>query len=140
MAVIENHVQVQRSPEEVSDDCSDLRNELEWNPDARSVERLTAGPIGVGTRFLATWKQSGRVEVEHTRYERPRAWSTVARGPLGIRFDARVTPAGPGARLDVRFEVRPRGLARLAFPLLLPVFRRAQRRDMERIAHALRPA
>ena len=53
MAVIENSVQIERSPEDVFDYLVDLRNELEWNPDVESMKKLTDGPISVGTKFLA---------------------------------------------------------------------------------------
>jgi len=41
------------SPVEVFDFCSDLRNELVWNPNAEQVDKLTDGPVGAGTRFRA---------------------------------------------------------------------------------------
>jgi hypothetical protein len=40
----------------VFDYCSDNRNELEWNPSAISIEKLTDGPVGLGTKYLARWK------------------------------------------------------------------------------------
>jgi hypothetical protein len=37
MAVIENSVEIGRSPEDVVDYLVDLRNELKWNPDTQSI-------------------------------------------------------------------------------------------------------
>ena len=72
MAVLENAVEIARSPLEVFDYCSDLSNEREWSPGSmNSVEKLTDGPVGVGTRYLAEWQQGGPNTVEYTRFEPP---------------------------------------------------------------------
>ena len=60
MTVIESTVLIQRPPEEVFDYLSDPRNELEWNPKVRVMEKLTDGPVGVGTKFRAKWTKSTR--------------------------------------------------------------------------------
>ena len=52
MTIIENQTAVACTPEELFDYCVDLRNELEWNPTAMSVEKVTDGAIGVGTPLL----------------------------------------------------------------------------------------
>ena len=42
MAVLENMVEIARSPVDVFDYCSDLSNEREWSPGSmKSVEKLT---------------------------------------------------------------------------------------------------
>ena len=46
---------IRRSPEEVFEYCSDLRSELHRNPKVKYVEKLTDGPVGVGTRYRAGW-------------------------------------------------------------------------------------
>jgi hypothetical protein len=86
MAVIENTVQIDRSPEEAFDYLVDLRNELEWNPGVQSMEKLTEGPIGVGTRFLAKWKQSQLIEVECIRLRTPSQMGVLERWTARCRF------------------------------------------------------
>ena len=140
MAVIENSVEIARPPEAVFDYCVDLRNELEWNPDAQSVEKITEGPIGAGTKFRVKWKQSGLIEVECTKHERPGAWRNVNGGPLAVVFDGRVVPSGNGSKLAVRFDVRPQGTMKLFFPFLLLILKRSERRNMQRIKQALEKA
>ena len=56
MSVIRNSVILRCTPEEAFDYLSDLRAELGWNPSCQSMEMLTEGPIGVGTRYRAKWK------------------------------------------------------------------------------------
>jgi hypothetical protein len=49
MVIVENAVDIRRSPEEVFDYCTDIMREPEWNPRTRRVQKLTEGPIGLGT-------------------------------------------------------------------------------------------
>ena len=69
--LIENVIEIARTPEDVFDYLSDMGNEVRWNPDCVSMEQLTDGPVGVGTRFRAKWKQGPVVFTEVTAYERP---------------------------------------------------------------------
>jgi hypothetical protein len=93
-----NKTVIRRSPEGVFEFCSDLRNELRWNPKVKYIEKLTDGPVGVGTRFRARWANSGPTTVEVVRFDRPRLWetNTEARGMV-IRFQGTVTDVAQGA-------------------------------------------
>lgn len=137
MAVIKNSVQIDRSTEEVFDYLVDLRHELEWNPDVQSMKKITDGPIGVGTKFLAKWKQSSLIEVECIRFERPHRWSYSNGGALAVVFDVTLTPQGSGCLLFSRFDVRPQGLLRLFFPIVLRQLKRAEKQNMAHIKNAL---
>jgi hypothetical protein len=50
LAVIEAEADIQRSPEEVFDYCSDHAHEPEWNIKMTDVAKLTHAPIGLGRR------------------------------------------------------------------------------------------
>ena len=67
-AIIENTIEIARTQEAVFDYLVDLGNEVDWNPDCVSVEKLTTGPVGVGTRFRAKWKQGPVIETQCTRF------------------------------------------------------------------------
>ena len=129
---------IRRSPEDVFDFCSDLRSELRWNPNAKYIEKLTDGSVGVGTRYRARWANSGPTTVEVVRFDRPRSWetSTRARGMV-IRFRGTVTDAAPGARYSASLELHPRGLAWLVAPLALLAMRRQDQQNMQCIQEAL---
>jgi uncharacterized protein YndB with AHSA1/START domain len=129
---------IRRSPEDVFDYCSDLRSELRWNPKVKCVEKLTDGPVGVGTRYRARWSGSGPTAVEVIRFDRPRRWETTtkARG-MNIRFQGTVTDTAPGARYTASLELQPEGLARLVAPLALLAMRRQDQQHMHRIREAL---
>ena len=62
--VIEHAVEIRRSPDEVFDYCTDLRREPEWNPRTRRIEKLTDGPIGLGTRYLGEWIRGDPMTIE----------------------------------------------------------------------------
>lgn len=137
IAVIENSVEIARSPEDVFDYLVDLRNELEWNPDAQSMEKITDGPIGLGTKFLAKWKQSKLVEVECVEFDRPRSWSYHNRGPLEVVFQVTLSPTPAGSLLSVRFDARPKGALRVFFPVTQLVLKRVEKNNMSYIKRAL---
>jgi Polyketide cyclase / dehydrase and lipid transport len=129
---------VRRSPEDVFDYCSDLRSELRWNPQVKDIEKVTDGPVGVGTRYRAQWSGSGPTTVEVVAFDRPRSWETATRARgMGVRFQGTVTDAGPGARYTASLELQPRGLARLIAPLALLAMRRQDQQNMDRIREAL---
>lgn len=95
---------IRRAPEDVFDYCS----ELQWNPKVKYVEKLTGGPVGVGTRYRARWANSGPTTVEMVGFDRPRRWETnaTARG-MGIRFQGTVTDAALGAGYTASLELQP---------------------------------
>jgi hypothetical protein len=130
MAVISNSTLIECSPEEAFDYFVDIRNELEWNSDAVSMEKLTDGPIGKGTRFRAKWKSSKHIEVECVEYDRPVRWVHVNGGPVAVTFTARVEPVGDQTRLLVDFDARPKGLFRVVFPIFLVIMRRQEKANM----------
>jgi Polyketide cyclase / dehydrase and lipid transport len=92
LAVVENVVHIARSPEDVFDYCVDLTREPDWNPKARRVEKLTDGPIGLGTRYEAEFLKDSPTTIEFVRYERPVAWESVGRSRrLDAKAEGRVS-------------------------------------------------
>ena len=53
MTTIKGSILIRRPVEEVFDYVADERNEPGYNPQLRSVEKTTPGPIGVGTSTRA---------------------------------------------------------------------------------------
>jgi hypothetical protein len=138
MAVIRNQTMLACTPERAFDYCVDIRNELEWNPTAVSMEKLTDGPIGLGTTFLARWKGApSALEVECTEFDRPRRWVHVNGGPVAVTFTGRVEAAGDGTRLSVEFDARPAGWFRLVFPLFILMMKRQEKANMTHLRDAL---
>jgi uncharacterized protein YndB with AHSA1/START domain len=126
-AVIENISEISRSPEDVFDYLSDMGHEVDWNPDCLSMERLTDGPVGVGTRFRAKWKQGPAVVTECTAFERPRTWTYLNGGPISVLLTVTLEPTmNGGTRLTSRGEWTPHGAMRIVFPVFIRIMRRAE--------------
>ena len=129
---------IRRPPEDVFEFCGDLRSELQWNPKVKYIEKLTDGPVGVGTRYRSRWANSGPTTVEVVAFDRPRGWETTTRARgMVIRFQGTVADAAPGARYTASLELQPRGLAWLVAPLALLAMRRQDQHNMHRIREAL---
>ena len=137
MTVIRNTVVLRCTPEQAFDYLSDLRNERDWNPTVQSVEKLTDGPVGVGTRFRAKWRGGPAVDVETVRYERPTGWENHNGGPIRVVFTGTIQPADEGSRLTVDFDARPEGWVRLLFPLFVVKLRRDEKANMTHLRQAL---
>jgi uncharacterized protein YndB with AHSA1/START domain len=127
-AIIENTVEIARKPEAVFDYLADQGNEVHWNPDCLSMEQLTDGPVGVGTRFRAKWKQGPAIESVCTRFERPKAWRYENGGPVSVVLTVTLEPtSNGGTRMTSHGEWTPHGWFRAVFPLFIRVMRRAER-------------
>jgi uncharacterized protein YndB with AHSA1/START domain len=134
-----NSVLIQRSVEEVFDYCSDLENELKWNPDGLlSLEALTPLPIVVGTKFLALWKGSPPMTCEYTRIERPVDWEVYASGKgMNVAFSGQVTRQGDEACLTITMDLHPRGILRLLAPVIKASFQRNEVKNLANIKAAM---
>jgi hypothetical protein len=134
LAVIEAEADIQRSPEDVFDYCSDHAHEPEWNIKMTEVEQLTDAPIGVGVRYRMEFTSAPSVISECVRFERPSVWEMVGRS-RAMRFGwrGRVLPSGDGAHLMLRMEIQLRGLLGLAAPLLGRRMRPELERDIATI-------
>jgi hypothetical protein len=91
------------------------------------MERLTDGPVGVGTRFRAKWKQGPVVFTEVTAYERPSSWTYVNGGSIGCVLTISLEPTSSGGtRLTSRGLWSANGFARLFFPVFIRTMRAAE--------------
>jgi len=126
MSSITGEVLIQRSPEEVFDFVADERNN--YDPAVDHAELLTAGPIGVGTRFRSESTSMGRrvsMIVEITGYERPRRLaSSTHLDSMDIHSTLILEPVAGGTLVRWSSTLEPRGLLRLVTPLLGAIGRR----------------
>jgi hypothetical protein len=140
MATFETGIEIARSPEQVFDFMSDLRSERSWNPALESIEMITDGPVGVGTRYKAKWNRSPEVIVECTRYDRPHGWTNINSGPLEIESVFTLTPTRSGTNVTNQFTVRPHGLTTLFFPIIVSAMRRQFRTNMMELKRVIEGA
>jgi hypothetical protein len=138
LAVVENAIDIARSPGDVFDYCTDLTREPEWNPKAKRVEKVTDEPIGLGTRYEAEFLQGSPMAIELVRFDRPVAWESVGRSRrLDAKGEGRVSATEAGARLVMRMELQPKGTLRLLLPVLGRFMHRQEERNLAAIKEAL---
>ena len=122
MAHIEGEVLIRRPVEEVFDFVADERTEPTYNRNMIASEKLTEGPIGVGTRFRATVRAGRRplpMDVEYTGFTRPHLIASTTRtAAADFRGTLSFTPTSSGTRLHWSWQSRPKGAVRLVSPLL----------------------
>ena len=136
--IVEHTVEVEATPDAVFDYCTDVLREPEWNPKLLEVEKLTAGPIGLGRRFRIRLDGVGWSTTENIVFHRPSfCAATSASKLLDVRLEWEVTPAGRGARLSVRTLLLPHGVLRLAQPILRPYLRQQWEHHLRRIKSRL---
>jgi hypothetical protein len=113
---------IDASPHAVFDLFSDLDHVAEHVKSIKKIERLTPGPVGVGTRFRETRVMFGREATEEmyfTAFEPPRLYEVRCQ-TCGAEYQSVYTfrPDGAGTVVDVKFEAKPISLfAKLMTPL-----------------------
>jgi uncharacterized protein YndB with AHSA1/START domain len=115
-----NTITINRPPAEVFAFLADLENLPRWNYALSETRKISAGPVGVGSRYLQTRTLPTRSEetLEVTAYEPDRLLAIS--GPLGP-FESQVsyvlTATEGGTSLSNTMDLRPTGAARLIAPL-----------------------
>ena len=113
--------------------------------DITKIERLTDGPVGVGTRYKESrivFKKEDTVEFEVTAYEPPVRFETLAHScGAEFRSDHRFTPDGAGTRVDLVVTTRAESwFAWLFTPvayLMMPMFKKSLVGDLNGMEAAL---
>jgi Polyketide cyclase / dehydrase and lipid transport len=129
---IEGEIVIERPVDEVFDFVADARNEPRYNPRMLRAEKLTPGPVGLGTRFRDEFKSVGRpaeVTIEVVGYERPRRLTdSIHLSTMEIRGGLAFDPVPAGTRMRWSWELMPRGVFRLMTPVVAHIGRRQERR------------
>jgi len=119
MAKARVEMRIDCPPEVAFDYYADIRNELQWNPDARRVEKLTPGDIGPGTQFEADYRGLGAFTMEWVACERPQRLQSLGRnGSMELGSVNTLTPVEGGTLWVAEGYAHPRGLFRLLEPIM----------------------
>jgi uncharacterized membrane protein len=123
MVHIQGDIVINRPVEEVFDFVADQRNEPRYNPRMIRAEKISSGPIGLGTRFRAETKTTRRpaeMTIEVTAYERPRRLaSSTHLSTMDIHGTLVFDPVpGGGTRMRWLWDVEPRGASKLMRPVI----------------------
>jgi hypothetical protein len=144
MARIEGEITIGRPVDVVFDYVADQTNEPQYNPGMVRAEKVSAGPIGRGTRFRSAVRSAGRtaeVLIEFTDYDRPRLFaSTTTMKQADIEYMLRFEPVAAGTRMGWSGQVRPKGALRLLGPLILWLGRRQEQRIWQSMKRHLEAA
>jgi carbon monoxide dehydrogenase subunit G len=131
MTKIERSIVIDRPTEEVWEFVHDTTNNVLWQTTLAESEKLTEGPMDVGTRVREVRHFLGlRIETtwEMTEYE-PNRTSAIrgVSGPIPLSGRYRVEAVGDGTRFTVTGELDAHGL----FKLAEPVFARIAGRELD---------
>jgi uncharacterized protein YndB with AHSA1/START domain len=138
MIRIEGEIVINRPVDEVFDFVADARNEPRYNPRMLRAEKLSPGPIGVGTRFRDEIKSMGgpaEITIEVIGYERPRRLTnSIHMSTMDVRGGLTFDSVPAGTRMGWAWELMPRGV----FKLLTPVVARIGKRMEPRVWASLK--
>jgi uncharacterized protein YndB with AHSA1/START domain len=114
---------VDAPPEAVFDYLVNPSNLREWQTSKTSVEQLSAGPPGLGTRVRERTKPPGGKEfeqiVEFTEFDRPRRFHVhVVEGPQPIDGTWSFEPDSAGTKVSFTAEGELRGPMRFITPII----------------------
>jgi uncharacterized protein YndB with AHSA1/START domain len=129
MRICETFV-VDAPPEAVFDYITDPSKLADWQTSKTSVEKLTDGPPGLGTRVRERTKPPGAKEfeqiVEFTEFDRPRRFHVhIVEGPHPVDGTWTFEPDGAGTMVSFTAE----GALRGPMHLLEPFFGRVMARQ-----------
>jgi uncharacterized membrane protein len=130
VARVSGEILINRPVEQVFDYAADQRNEPLYNARMLRSEKITDGPIGVGTRFRATARSGRRVVemlIEITEYERARRFgSRTTMSSVEVNGGLTFEPVDGATRMRWSWEVSPRGPLRMFGPLVARLGRRQE--------------
>jgi uncharacterized protein YndB with AHSA1/START domain len=105
----EHEVVINRPPEQVFTFISDLDNWRQWRPEPQEVEKITPGPVAVGTIWRLTGDVQGQsivVTVEVTEYASNRQFGfKTTSGPIQARDTFTLMPVAGGTKLNFALEL-----------------------------------
>ena len=135
MAHISGEVTIDAPVEEVFDLVADERNEPRYNPRIVNAEKLSEGPIGRGSRFVAQPKgmgSKGKMTLEVVEYERPHRLHSIIRSSyMEVEGTLTFGEADGGTRLRWVWDMGLVGPMKLMSPVLALIGPRWERRNWE---------
>ncbi len=122
MAALSCSIRIRGTQQQVFDAISDLEHAADRIRGIVSLEKLTEGPVGLGTRFRETrimFKKECTEEMEITEFDPPHGYRVGAEG-CGCLYDTRfsVTPDGDETIVEMSFQATPTTfMGKLMLPL-----------------------
>jgi hypothetical protein len=122
MVRVEGAITVERPLEEVFDFVADESNEPKYNPRMTRADKITSGPIGVGTRFNSVVTGVGpaaEMTIEFTEFDRPhRIVEEVHLTGMDIHGLLLFEAVPGGTQMRWVWDLEPHGVMRFLGPLV----------------------
>ncbi|HUO47835.1 MAG TPA: SRPBCC family protein [Acidimicrobiales bacterium] len=144
MARYHTTIHSRRRAQETFEYLSDFSTTAEWDPGVVEAERVSSGPVGLGSAFRVVASFLGRrvsLDYRVVEFEPNRRVVLRADAPTVCSVDEiTVVPTDVGSVVTYDADLRVRGLFRLADPLLALAFRRIGDRARDGLVRALAAA
>jgi uncharacterized protein YndB with AHSA1/START domain len=133
-------VYIEAPPAVVFDRLTNLDGMGEWMPGFVRVEKLTPGPLGVGSEFRETRRMFGKEATEHfrvTRVEAPDRIDMLIDGSKGASgrgeyaFVFELVPERTGTNLEMTGDIRMPGIWGLVSRFMVGTFKKSCHKDLE---------
>jgi hypothetical protein len=119
--LVRGDIVINRPIDEVFDFVADERNEPKYNPQMTLAEKVTQGPIGVGSRFhcVMTGARAADMTVELTEFDRPRRLGSTTQIPnMDIHGTLLFEAQGQSTKMRWLWNIEPRGFIKLLGPIV----------------------
>lgn len=97
-------------------------NMTKWNSAVVSLEQITPGKVGVGTKFKSVGEMMGRRiegEMQVTAYEPDtKCGYQVNAGPMQVNLTLTFKTVGTGTKISLNAQGNPAGVFKLAEPMM----------------------
>jgi hypothetical protein len=135
--LVEGNIVIGRSIEEVFDFVADERNEPRYNPQMTRADKITPGPIGIGTKFHSVMSGAGRgadMTIEFTEFDRPRRIAeTTLMTNMNINGVLTFDPMPGATRMSWSWDLKPQGFYKLLGPFIRWMGNRQEQRNWSQL-------
>ena len=141
MVNVQTQIHIDRPRTEVSDYAANPDNAPKWYVNIHKSQRLTTGPVGMGSKVAFTAKFLGR-ELNYT-YEfveyvpGEKLVMRTAQGPFPMQTTYTWTDDDGGTRMSLGNTGSPSGFSKLAGLVMAPMIRRETRKDLQKLKSIL---
>jgi len=127
MIIVQVNIVINRPLEEVFSFLSNLENNMKWRSGMIKAEKISEGPIGVGTTYRVINNFFGRRaegEAVVTEYELNRKYATANKSGLPIKTQRTFESVEGGTRVTFSVETELGGFFKLVEPLMASIDKR----------------
>ena len=141
MVNVQTEILIRRPRAEVAEYASDPDNAPQWYENIHRSQRLTPGPVAVGSRVAFIARFLGK-ELNYT-YEfveyvpGEKLVMRTAQGPFPMQTTYTWTDDDGGTRMTLGNSGSPSGFSRLAGLFMAPMIRRETRKDLQKLKSIL---